>query len=146
MIGSSLDALVALTSSLSRASPEYERLPHAPRLDGFTTSGTHASVGRSDAKSFGSLNDAGITPMIVRARPFTWTLWPTMLAFPPKRRCHKPWLMTMTSLVPPAVSAGVKVRPIIAGVRVTSNRFGVADPARTSSGSCPPVKLASYSW
>ena len=51
-----------------------------------------------------------------------------MLVLPPKRRCHKPWLMTMTSLDPPAVSAGVKVRPIIAGVRVTSKRFGVAEP------------------
>ena len=69
-----------------------------------------------------------------------------MSAAPPKRRCHRPWLITITSLVPPAVSAGVKVRPSIAGVRVTSNRFGVADPPRISSGSWPPVKLASYSW
>jgi hypothetical protein len=54
--------------------------------------------------------------------------------------------MTITLLVPPAVSAGVNVRPSIADVRVTSNRFGVADPPRINSGSCPPVKLASYSW
>ena len=58
-----------------------------------------------------------------------------MSAAPPNRRCQRPWLITITSLVPPAVSAGEKVRPSIACARVTSKRFGVADPPRISSGS-----------
>ena len=44
--GSSLEAAAVVAVSRSRAIPVYERLPHAPRLAGFTTSGIHASVAR----------------------------------------------------------------------------------------------------
>ena len=97
--------------------------------------GLHASTVGSSSE-----NPAGITPTMVRDSPLIWTRRPTTAASPPKRRCHRRWLMSATSL-PGRSSSGVNVRPAAASTPTISNRRPDTDCMGTSSGGpgCPKV-------
>ena len=68
-------------------------------------SGFHASA------SVGHCIDAGMMPMTSWGRPLNEIVRPIASAAPPKRRCHNPYDITITSSSPGASFAAVKTRP-----------------------------------
>ena len=70
---------------------------------------------------------------------------PIASGLPPKRRCHRPWLMT-TTLTPLLSSSSVKTRPAVGLTPRTLQNVQEALRAGTCSGSPSPDTVASTDW
>jgi hypothetical protein len=85
-----------------------------------------------------------MTPTIVNKWPFRRIWLPTMLAWPPKRLCHKRWLTTATGCPIGVMSSLVdRSRPWLAERPSTSKRFPVTMAPPTTSVSPSMFRLAS---
>ena len=85
----------------------------------------------------GYLNSGGITPMIVVGLRLRTRVRPMIPGSPPKRRCHRPWLITAVRATPAWLSCGVSVRPSLALAPRTSKKLPDTNRPVTSRGSSP---------
>lgn len=83
---------------------------HSGRSVANIDAGTHAA--RVSSSCSAPLNDGAVTPITVKARPFSKILRPTIAESAPNDDCQVRWLSTTTDPNPgSASSAGVMPRP-----------------------------------
>ena len=121
------------TPGFSLATTLIER-PRGVRAVAGRATGAQMSMSRSR-----NSKPAGITPMISIGMPLTVTLRPRIDSSPPKRRCHRPWLMSILSRGG-ASSSGVNVRPRSGVAPRMRKNDSLTTCIRTSSG-LPPSEM-----
>ena len=102
---SSACACAGVTPGASRANTSSQRAWSLRRSPAENPSGVKRST------SSGKGERAGITPTMVKVRPFKRRVWPKAWARPPNCRCHRPWPRMTTSSPSARSSSGKKLRP-----------------------------------
>ncbi len=90
---------------------------------------------------FGKSNPGRMIPTTVNGLPSRVRALPTIRGSPPKRRCHKPWLTTVTWFRSRASSSGRKVRPSCGVAPRSRKKSAVTVPVFSRSGSPAPVRV-----
>ena len=118
--------------------------PRGSRCLAVNANGSQSSAGLPTREPFFRKRPkrGGMTPITVKGRPFNWMVRPTIPGSPPKRRCQRPWLRTVTESWPSGPSSGANVRPRSGAAPSVAKKFEVTPIATSSSGADWPVRAA----
>ncbi len=135
----SLRAWSMLTPGARRPTTSRKRLqrPRPMPSSGIVDSGIQKS-----RRSAGKVKSGGMTPSTVNGWPSIVSARPTIEGSLPKRRCQRPWLITMKRSLPTTASSSRSVRPIAAGVASAGKKPGVTYAPSRRSGVPMPVRFA----
>ena len=81
-----------------------------------------------------------MTPTIVEGVPFSVTDLPRTFGSAANRRCHMPWLSTITLFLPGVSSSALKPRPSVGPTCSSSNTS--QDTAAFTTRSAPPASVS----
>jgi hypothetical protein len=83
-----------------------------------------------------------MTPTIVTGVPLSAIDRPRTPGSPPNRRCHIPWLNTITAFCLGTSSSALNPRPSAGATRSNSNRSHDTDAMAIRSGPSVPLKVS----